>query len=77
MRTLPLKLLTWGTATAAISSAVWLSSTDQALVFCSVGYRASSEALGLEVPLAATPSRAGLAPPAGSSAAHRVRAIDG
>jgi len=77
MRTLPLQLLTWGTATAAISSAVWLSSTDQALVLCSVGYRASSETLGLEISLPATPARAGLTPPAGSSAARGLRPLDG
>ena len=46
MRTMPLQLLTWGTITAAVGSAVWLSSTDQAAVFCSVGYRATSSAMG-------------------------------
>jgi hypothetical protein len=57
MRTMPLRFLTWGTITAAVGSAVWLSSSDQAALFCSVGYRATSEAIGLEIP--AEPSRAG------------------
>jgi len=66
MRHLSLQLLTWGTASAAISSAVWLSSVDQASVFCSMGYRATSEALGIDMPLPAEPTRAG-APSAGPS----------
>ena len=59
MRALSLQLLTWGTASAAISSAVWLSSTDQGSVFCSIGYRATSQALGIDVPLPTAPTRAG------------------
>ena len=57
MRTMPLQFLTWGTITAAVGSAVWLSSSDQAALFCSVGYRATSQAMGLEIP--AEPARAG------------------
>jgi hypothetical protein len=49
MRTMPLQFLTWGTITAAVGSAAWLSSIDQAPVFCSAGYRATSHAIGLEI----------------------------
>jgi hypothetical protein len=59
MRALPLQLLTWGTATAAISSAVWLSSTDQGELLCSLSYHATSPAIGLELPLPDAPTRAG------------------
>ena len=59
MRTMPLQLLTWGTITAAVGSAVWLSNTDQAAVFCSVGYRATSSAMGIDTPLPTEPTRAG------------------
>ena len=59
MRTMPLQFLTWGTITAAVGSAVWLSSTDQGAVFCSVGYRATSRAIGIEIPLPTEPTRAG------------------
>lgn len=67
MRALSLQLLTWGTAAAAISSAVWLSSTDQASVFCSISYRATSEAMGMDLDLPAAPTGAG------PSSAIRVR----
>ncbi len=68
MRTMPLQFLTWGTITAAVGSAAWLSSTDQGAVFCSVGYRATSRAMGLEIPN--EPTRAGpSAKGSGSSAA--------
>lgn len=56
MRTMPLQFLTWGTITAAVGSAAWLASADQAGVFCSFGYRATSRAMGLDIP---EPSRAG------------------
>ena len=59
MRTMPLQLLTWGTITAAVGSAVWLSSSDQAAVFCSFGYRSTSQAMGIEVPLPTEPTSAG------------------
>jgi len=55
MRALSLQLLTWGTATAAISSAVWLSSTDPAEL---LSYGASAPAIGLEL-LPEAPTRAG------------------
>jgi hypothetical protein len=75
MRTMPLQLLTWGTVTAAVGSAAWLSSTDQAAVFCSVGYRATSRAMGFEVPLPIEPTRAGpSAKRPGSSAAKQLQA---
>ncbi len=75
MRTMPLQFLTWGTITAAVGSAVWLSSEDQAAVFCSVGYRATSQAMGIEVPLPAEPTRAGpSAKLPGSSAAKQLQA---
>jgi len=57
MRATPLRFLTWGTITTAVGSAAWLSSADQAALFCSVGYRATSQAMGLEIP--ADPPRAG------------------
>ena len=69
MRTTQLQSLTWGTVTAAIGCAVWLSSSDQAAVFCSVGYRATSQAMGFELP--AEPTRAGKAAKAPGSSAPR------
>lgn len=57
MRAVPLQLLTWGTIAAAVSSAVLMSSSNQGAVFCSIGYRATSEAIGLELP--DEPARAG------------------
>ena len=75
MRTVPLQLLTWGTVTAAVGSAVWLSNTDQAAVFCSVGYRATSSAMGLDDALPAEPARAGApAQTPGSGAARQMNA---
>ncbi len=59
MRTMPLQFLTWGTITAAVGSAAWLASADQAAVFCSFGYRATSRAMGLDIPLPTEPARAG------------------
>jgi hypothetical protein len=59
MHTTPLRFLTWGTITAAVSSAAWLASADQAAVFCSFGYRATSGAMGVEIPLPTEPTRAG------------------
>jgi len=70
MRTTQLQSLTWGTVTAAVGCALWLSSTDQAALFCSVGYRATSQAMGFEIP--AEPTHAGKAAKApGSSAARQ------
>jgi hypothetical protein len=69
MRALPLQLLTWGTATAAISSAVWLSSTDQASLLCSISYRATSGAVGIDLPLPDAPTRAGPSSDPSSNAA--------
>ena len=69
MRTMPLQLLTWGTITAAVGSAVWLSNTDQAAFFCSSGYRATSQAMGLDLPI--EPTRAGAAKAAKSSGAKQ------
>jgi hypothetical protein len=60
MRTMPSQFLTWGPITAAVVSAVWLSSSDQAAVFCSFGYRSTSQAMGLE-PLPASSAHAGAA----------------
>jgi hypothetical protein len=71
MRTVPIQLLTWGTVSAAVGSAAWLSATDQKAVFCSVGYRATSNVLGIDdMPLPLAPTGAGrarVAPGAGSS----------
>jgi hypothetical protein len=78
MRTMPLQFLTWGTITVAVGSAVWLSSSDQAAVFCSVGYRATSEAMGIDVPLPTEPTRAGhSAKLPGSSGAGQLQANAG
>jgi len=75
MRTMPLQFLTWGTITASVGSAVWLSSTDQDPVFCSVGYRATSRAMGIDIPLTTEPTRAGhSATVPGSSAAKQLQA---
>jgi len=72
MRAMPLQLLTWGTITTAVSSAVWLSNADQAPVLCSVGYRATSRAIGVELPT--EPTRAGHVIAPGSSAAKQMQA---
>lgn len=69
MRTMPLQLLTWGTITSAVGSAVWLSSADQTAMFCSVGYRATSQAMGIAVPT--EPTRAGPSAKAPGSGASR------
>ena len=75
MRTMPLQFLTWGTITAAVGSAVWLSSADQAAVFCSFGYRSTSQAMGIEIPLPTEPTRAGASGNAsGSSAPKQLQA---
>jgi len=71
MRTMPLQLLTWGTITAAVGSAVWLSNTDQAAFFCSSGYRATSQAMGLDVTLPAEPAPAGASAKASKSGASK------
>jgi hypothetical protein len=74
MRTMPLQLLTWGTITAAVSSAAWLSLTDQGSILCSVGYRATSRALGFDLPLSTEPMRGGPSAKPGSSAAKQLQA---
>jgi hypothetical protein len=74
MRTVPLQMLTWGTIATAVSSAVWLSSTDQSPVFCSVGYRATSRAIGIDIPLPTEPTRAGHSITPGSSASGQMPA---
>ena len=75
MRTMPLQFLTWGTITAAVGSAVWLSSSDQAAVFCSFGYRSTSQAMGIEIPLPAEPTRAGTSgKTSGASAVRQLQA---
>ena len=75
MRTVPLQLLTWGTIACSVTSAVWLSSTDQGPLFCSVSYRATSRAIGVDIPMPAEPTRAGPAKP-GSSAVAQFQASD-
>jgi hypothetical protein len=74
MRTVPLQLLTWGTIACSVTSAVWLSSTDQGPVFCSVGYRATSRAIGVDVPTPAEPTRAGRAKAPRSSSTAQLQA---
>ena len=75
MRTMPLQLLTWGTITAAVGSAVWLSNTDQAAFFCSSSYRATSQAMGIEIPLPSEATRAGSSGKrSGASAAKQLQA---
>jgi hypothetical protein len=73
MRTMPSQFLTWGPITAAVVSAVWLSSSDQGAVFCSFGYRSTSQAMGLE-PLPASSTRAGAA--ARRASARKLQASD-
>ena len=74
MRTMPLQFLTWGTITAAVGSAVWLSSADQAALFCSFGYRSTSAAMGIDIPLPTEPTRAGRAATLpGSSAVRQLQ----
>jgi len=68
MRPVPLRVLTWGTVAAAVSSAVWLSSTNQGGILCLIGYPATSRAIGVDVPLPAAPTGAGPSSPTGSSA---------
>ena len=79
MRTMPLQFLTWGTITAAVGSAAWLSSIDQAAVFCSAGYRATSHAIGLEIlgdPAGAgSPSAKGVGTGAAAKAQMQATAI--
>ena len=78
MRTMPLQFLTWGTITAAVGSAVWLSSSDQAALFCSFGYRSTSAAMGIDIPLATEPAHAGpSAKRSSSSAAKQLQASAG
>jgi hypothetical protein len=67
MRAVPLQLLTWGTAAAAITSAVWLSSSPDSMLVCSTG-DAESRAYDLDVPLPAAATRAGPAAAPMSSA---------
>ncbi len=75
MRTMPLQFLTWGTITAAVGSAVWLSSSDQAAVFCSFGYRSTSQAMGIDIPLPTEPTGAGPSSKhSGASAAKQLQA---
>jgi hypothetical protein len=75
MRAVPLQFLTWSTITAAVGSAALLASADQAVVFCSVSYKATSRAMGIDIPLPTEPTRAG-SPAAmpGSSAAGQLQA---
>jgi hypothetical protein len=73
MRTMPSQFLTWGPITAAVVSAVWLSSSDQAAVFCSFGYRSTSQAMGMD-PLPASSARAGAA--SRRSGAKQLQASD-
>lgn len=76
MRTTPLRFLTWGTITAAVGSAAMLASADQAAVFCSFGYRATSGAMGLDIPLPTEPTRAGPSSklPGSSAAGQQLQA---
>jgi len=69
MRAIPLQLLTWGTAAAAITSAVWLSSTVNGTLVCSTGFDASTPVFDLDTTLPAEATRAGpvAAPMSGSS----------
>ncbi len=80
MRTVPIQLLTWGTVSAAVGSAVWLSSTDQKPLLCSIGYQATTNVLEMdaEIPLPVAPTSAGraLVTP-GASSAGRLHAAAG
>jgi hypothetical protein len=48
MRTVPILLLTWGTAVAGVSSAVWLSSMSQPTLLCAADMQMPGGDLGLE-----------------------------
>jgi hypothetical protein len=48
MRTMPLRVLTWGTAAAAVTSAIWLSSISQAAILCSLVLRAPADVVDFE-----------------------------
>lgn len=74
MRTMPLQFLTWGTTTAAVVSAAWIASSDQNALFCSVGYRSTSRALGIEVPPAQAASPAKLRGTAGAKPPLQISA---
>jgi hypothetical protein len=75
MRTMPLQFLTWGTITAAIGSAAWLSSADQAAVFYSFGYPAASQDTGIDPSLPAESTHAHpSARRSGSRAAKQLQA---
>jgi len=50
MRTVPLRVLTWGTAAAAVSSAIWLSTTA---IVCSAATSADIDIDDLISPAAA------------------------
>ena len=64
MRTVPILLLTWGTAFAGVSSAVWLSSMSQPTLLCAADMQAPTGELGLEELV--LPSEAPAAGPAGA-----------
>jgi hypothetical protein len=68
MRAMPLQLLTWGTAAAAITSAVWLSSSPDNTLVCSAGFDAIGRAADFELPLPDAPTGAGPAAAPTSSA---------
>jgi hypothetical protein len=72
MQTLPLRALTWGTAAAAVSSAVWLSSVGPAALLCTGDLRVPSEAFEFQdlIPAGSAPAAG---PPAARSSASPLR----
>lgn len=76
MRPFALQVLTWGTAAAAVSSAVWLSSTSQRNLLCSLGPNASSYELGFDEDLPATGAGHEEGPDAASASRVRQTTID-
>jgi hypothetical protein len=74
MRTMPLRVLTWGTAAAAVTSAIWLSSISQAAILCSLDLRAPGDVVDFEdlAPSWAVPGF-GAAPASGSGSGSESR----
>jgi len=68
MRTVSLRMLTWGTAAAAVSSALWLSSVGPAMLLYSLDLRAPSDGFELDELISpGAPPGTGPSPAGGSS----------
>jgi len=74
MRTVPIRVLTWGTAAAAVSSAVWLST---AAVGCSADLHAPAADIELVDLIAPTAAPAAGSSPAGVPGATPLGSTSG